>query len=224
VILRDKVTIREVIAGNGIPDIYTVEKIARSRNVHLWLPVAAENDVWIIDLSTMIDIFPDHSERLGLDLAGANASQLAFKLLLGIAGANERHYAKNNKTQSESNWYEGLNECIKTHEGIAAYLTSSLLRGDGQGTELLPDFVPAEGANRFRRKLIYFCDYFRRTSAERLLQMDSEIGPGAILIKPVKLVMLFLVPQGQYQKHLHTLANLARLLHKRDFRDGNLGI
>jgi mannitol/fructose-specific phosphotransferase system IIA component (Ntr-type) len=32
--------------------------------------------------------------------------------------------------------------------------------------------------------------------------------------------MLFLVPQGQFQKHLHTLANLAKLLHKGDFRDG----
>ena len=40
--------------------------------------------------------------------------------------------------------------------------------------------------------------------------------------KPVKLVMLFLVPQDQFQKHLNTLANLAKLLHKRDFRDGNL--
>jgi fructose-specific phosphotransferase system IIA component len=38
--------------------------------------------------------------------------------------------------------------------------------------------------------------------------------------KPVNLVMLFLVPQGQFQKHLHTLANLAKLLHKQDFRDG----
>jgi hypothetical protein len=28
------------------------------------------------------------------------------------------------------------------------------------------------------------------------------------------------VPQGQFQKHLHTLANLAKLLHKQDFRDG----
>jgi hypothetical protein len=28
----------------------------------------------------------------------------------------------------------------------------------------------------------------------------------------------FLVPQGQFQKHLHTLANLAKLLHKGDFR------
>ena len=34
----------------------------------------------------------------------------------------------------------------------------------------------------------------------------------------VKLVMLFLVPQGQFQKHLHTLANIAKLLHKADFR------
>lgn len=36
--------------------------------------------------------------------------------------------------------------------------------------------------------------------------------------QPVKLVMLFLVPQGQFQRHLHTLANIARLLHKAEFR------
>ncbi|MGH7954186.1 MAG: PTS sugar transporter subunit IIA, partial [Limisphaerales bacterium] len=36
--------------------------------------------------------------------------------------------------------------------------------------------------------------------------------------RPVKLVMLFLVPQGQFQKHLHTLANIAKLLHKAEFR------
>src|SRR5881628_2803840 len=36
--------------------------------------------------------------------------------------------------------------------------------------------------------------------------------------KPVSLVMLFLVPQGQFQKHLHTLAKIAKLLHKKDFR------
>src|SRR3954464_13204535 len=36
--------------------------------------------------------------------------------------------------------------------------------------------------------------------------------------QPVKLVMLFLVPQGQFQKHLHTLANIAKLLHKVEFR------
>jgi mannitol/fructose-specific phosphotransferase system IIA component (Ntr-type) len=34
--------------------------------------------------------------------------------------------------------------------------------------------------------------------------------------KPVSLVMLFLV--GQFQKHLHTLAKIAKLLHKKDFR------
>lgn len=36
--------------------------------------------------------------------------------------------------------------------------------------------------------------------------------------QPVSLVMLFLVPQGQFQKHLHTLASIAKLLHKREFR------
>ena len=36
--------------------------------------------------------------------------------------------------------------------------------------------------------------------------------------QPGNLVMLFLVPQGQFQKHLHTLANIAKLLHKAEFR------
>lgn len=46
------------------------------------------------------------------------------------------------------------------------------------------------------------------------IQFDALDG------KPVKLVMLFLVPRGQFQKHVHTLANIAKLLHKADFRDG----
>src|ERR1051325_8691091 len=36
--------------------------------------------------------------------------------------------------------------------------------------------------------------------------------------QPVHLVVLFLVPQGQFQKHLHTLAKIAKLLHKKEFR------
>lgn len=36
--------------------------------------------------------------------------------------------------------------------------------------------------------------------------------------QPVHLVVLFLVPQGQFQKHLHTLANIAKLLHNKEFR------
>ena len=40
--------------------------------------------------------------------------------------------------------------------------------------------------------------------------------------QPVNLVMLFLVPQGQFQKHLHTLANIAKLLHKKEFRQALL--
>ncbi len=36
--------------------------------------------------------------------------------------------------------------------------------------------------------------------------------------QPVNLVMLFLVPQGQFQKHLHTLAKIAKLLHRKEFR------
>jgi len=38
--------------------------------------------------------------------------------------------------------------------------------------------------------------------------------------KPVHLVLLFLVPAGQFQKHIHVLANVAKMLHRQDFRDG----
>jgi len=36
--------------------------------------------------------------------------------------------------------------------------------------------------------------------------------------QPVNLVVLFLVPQGQFQSHLHTLAKIAKLFHNADFR------
>ena len=36
--------------------------------------------------------------------------------------------------------------------------------------------------------------------------------------QPVFLVILFLVPTGEFEKHLHALANIARLLHKTEFR------
>lgn len=42
----------------------------------------------------------------------------------------------------------------------------------------------------------------------------------AIDSKPVHLVFLFLVPAGQFQKRVHVLANVAKLLHRQDFRDG----
>src|SRR6202142_1213439 len=40
----------------------------------------------------------------------------------------------------------------------------------------------------------------------------------ALKNQPVNLVMLFLVPQGQFQKHLHALANIAKFLHRADIR------
>ena len=46
----------------------------------------------------------------------------------------------------------------------------------------------------------------------------SGVNFDALDNQPVNLVMLFLVPQGQFQKHLHTLANIAKLLHNKDFR------
>ena len=80
---------------------------------------------------------------------------------------------------------------------------SSMSTGIGFGigiphaaTELVSDVVGAVGRSR------------------RGIQFDALDG------KPVRLVLLFLVPQGQFQKHLHTLSNLAKLLHKSDFREG----
>src|SRR6266542_3788458 len=46
----------------------------------------------------------------------------------------------------------------------------------------------------------------------------SGVNFDALDNQPVTLVMLFLVPQGQFQKHLHTLAKIAKLLHKKEFR------
>ena len=46
----------------------------------------------------------------------------------------------------------------------------------------------------------------------------SGVDFDALDNQPVTLVMLFLVPQGQFQKHLHTLAKIAKVLHKKEFR------
>ena len=46
----------------------------------------------------------------------------------------------------------------------------------------------------------------------------SGVDFDALDNQPVTLVMLFLVPQGQFQKHLHTLAKSAKVLHKKEFR------
>jgi mannitol/fructose-specific phosphotransferase system IIA component (Ntr-type) len=35
--------------------------------------------------------------------------------------------------------------------------------------------------------------------------------------QPVHLITLFLVPQGQFQRHLHTLAGIAKILRREDF-------
>ena len=61
-------------------------------------------------------------------------------------------------------------------------------------TDLIPDVIGAFG---------------RSTKGVNFDALDNQ---------PVNLVMLFLVPQGQFQKHLHTLANIAKLLHKKEFR------
>ena len=61
-------------------------------------------------------------------------------------------------------------------------------------TDLIPEVIAALGRSR------------------------TGINFDALDNQPVNLVMLFLVPQGQFQKHLHTLASIAKVLHKAEFR------
>ena len=49
-------------------------------------------------------------------------------------------------------------------------------------------------------------------SLQALIDFDSLDG------QPVRLVVLFLVPHGEFQKHLPTLADIAKLLHRSEFR------
>ena len=90
------------------------------------------------------------------------------------------------------------------HDAIAAVVKkreSSMSTGIGFGigiphasTDLINEFVGALGRSK------------------------KGVNFDALDNQPVNLVMLFLVPQGQFQKHLHTLANIAKFLHKPDFR------
>jgi nitrogen PTS system EIIA component len=88
----------------------------------------------------------------------------------------------------------------ENHDAIAAVVKkreSSMSTGIGiphASTDLIQEVVGALGRSR------------------------KGVNFDALDNQPVNLVMLFLVPQGQFQKHLHTLANIAKLLHKADFR------
>ena len=92
----------------------------------------------------------------------------------------------------------------ENHDAIAAVVKkreSSMSTGIGFGigiphasTDLIQEVVGALGRSR------------------------NGVNFDALDNQPVNLVMLFLVPQGQFQKHLHTLANIAKLLHRADFR------
>jgi fructose-specific phosphotransferase system IIA component len=48
--------------------------------------------------------------------------------------------------------------------------------------------------------------------SKQKIKFDSLDG------QPVSLVILFLVPQGQFQKHLHTMSEIAKLLRNADIR------
>lgn len=102
------------------------------------------------------------------------------------------HLVLNGKIQEEHR--AAIAEVVKKRE-------SSMSTGIGFGigiphasTDLIYDVVGVLGRNK---------------SGVQFDALDNQ---------PVKLVMLFLVPQGHFQKHLHTLANIAKLLHKAEFR------
>jgi len=92
----------------------------------------------------------------------------------------------------------------QNREAIAAAVKkreTSMSTGIGFGigiphasTDLIPEVVGALGRSR------------------------TGVNFDALDNQPVNLVMLFLVPQGQFQKHLHTLASFAKILHKAEFR------
>ncbi|MBI4024896.1 MAG: PTS sugar transporter subunit IIA [Verrucomicrobia bacterium] len=52
-----------------------------------------------------------------------------------------------------------------------------------------------------------------------LARSSTGINFDSLDNQPVKLVVLFLVPTGQYQQHLKTLASISRFLNDRDFRE-----
>lgn len=52
-----------------------------------------------------------------------------------------------------------------------------------------------------------------------LARSSAGINFDSLDNQPVKLVVLFLVPAGQYQQHLKTLASISRFLNDRDFRE-----
>jgi mannitol/fructose-specific phosphotransferase system IIA component (Ntr-type) len=54
--------------------------------------------------------------------------------------------------------------------------------------------------------------------AAALGRSKSKIHFDSLDGKPVNLVILFLAPQGQFQKHLHTVAEIAKLLQKSEIR------
>jgi mannitol/fructose-specific phosphotransferase system IIA component (Ntr-type) len=56
--------------------------------------------------------------------------------------------------------------------------------------------------------------YFVPEVIAALGRSKAGINFDALDGRPVKLVILFLVPQGQFQKHLHTVAEMAKLLQK----------
>lgn len=92
-------------------------------------------------------------------------------------------------------------ECRDAIVAVVKKRESSMSTGIGFGigiphasTDLIQEVVGALG---------------RRTAGIDFDALDNQ---------PVNLVMLFLVPQGQFQKHLHTLANIAKLLHIKEFR------
>ena len=68
---------------------------------------------------------------------------------------------------------------------------------------------------------LFGIDYYQRMElhvAEQYALMIFALTGAFLMTSFSNLIMLFLVPQGQFQKHLHTLANIAKLLHRKDFR------
>lgn len=155
----------------------------------------------MIQSNSVLPLLRIYGEIATLYLPMELADILSKELIIPELGSTDRwqaidelidHLAANGKIASEHR--EAIVAAVKKRE-------KSMSTGIGFGigiphtsTDLIYDVVGALG---------------RSKSGVKFDALDNQ---------PVNLVMLFLVPQGHFQKHLHTLANIAKLLHKAEFR------
>jgi len=101
VILREKISIREIIGSHCFSCLNTIEKIYGGRNIHVWLSMVAENYVGPRPFSR-VDVLRNDNECIGLNSTCSDAFKGGFVLMLGTTKVNELHGAKTDERRSEN--------------------------------------------------------------------------------------------------------------------------